>query len=79
MNTDLSPHIIKLIKANISGLDIIHGELKNIMLGVQTEIDKLDESDPLYAEGDAITLRAMLFAYQNIYKLTYDLSFGGAK
>jgi hypothetical protein len=74
----LPPHLQRLVNARVSGLDIMHGELKNLMLlaeqnweaaknGDPLEEDEHDESDD-YHQGylDALTV---------IYKLTYDLSF----
>ena len=80
MNTDISlpPHLQRMVNARVSGLDIMHGELKNLMLsaeqnweaarnGDSLEEDEYDESDD-YHNGrlDALT---------EVYKLTYDLSF----
>ena len=46
--------------------DLVHGELKNLMLEVE---DKLEVSqDKQYLEGQ-------LDAYANVYKLIYDLIF----
>jgi hypothetical protein len=74
----LPPHLQRMVNARVSGLDIMHGELKNLMLlaeqnwqaaknGDPLEEDEYDESDD-YHQGylDALTV---------IYKLTYDLSF----
>jgi hypothetical protein len=74
----LPPHLQRMVNARVSGLDIMHGELKNLMLlaeqnwqaaknGDPLEEDEHDESDD-YHQGylDALTV---------IYKLTYDLSF----
>ena len=74
----LPPHLQRMVNARVSGLDIMHGELKNLMLlaeqnwqaaknGDPLEEDEYDESDD-YHQGylDALTV---------VYKLTYDLSF----
>jgi hypothetical protein len=75
----LPPHLQRMVNAGISGLDIMHGELKNLMLIGEQDLARAQEAEDLsfeamdsmertYAEGyiDALTA---------IYKLTYDLSF----
>jgi glutamine cyclotransferase len=72
-------HLQRMIDAGISGLDIMHGELKNLMLIGEQDLAKAQEAEDLseeamdsmertYAEGyiDALT---------SMYKLTYQLSF----
>jgi hypothetical protein len=75
----LPPHLQRLVNAGVTGLDIMHGELKNLMLIGEQDLAKAQEAEDLseeamdsmertYAEGyiDALT---------SMYKLTYDLSF----
>ena len=77
----LEPHLQRLVDYNVSGIDIMHGQLKIDMLQAQAEYDRLckeeeenDYSDAMesmerkYAEGwlDAIAM---------MYKYTYDISF----
>ena len=75
----LPPHLQRMVNAGVTGLDIMHGELKNLMLIGEQDLAKAQEAEELseeamdsmertYAEGyiDALTY---------IYKLTYDLSF----
>ena len=75
----LPPHLQRMVNAGISGLDIVHGELKNLMLIGEQDLaraqeaeerseEAMDSMERTYAEGyiDALTA---------IYKLTYDLSF----
>lgn len=77
----LPPHLQRLVDAGVSGIDIMHGELKLRMLeaeaayaeAVQIEeendySDAMESMDRKYAEG-------MLDAYTAIYKDTYDISF----
>jgi len=79
--TTLPPHLQRLVDANVSGLDIMHGELKNLMYIAEKEFeeavrieeendysDAMESMDRKYAEG-------VLDAYAQLYKLTYDLSF----
>ena len=75
----LPPHLQRLINYDINGLDIMHGELKNLMLIAEQELadaqaiedeteEAMDSMERTYCEGflDALTA---------LYKLTYDLSF----
>ena len=62
----LPPHLQRMVNYDIDGLDIMHGELKNLMLIWEKELEKAEE--PKYAEGFLDSLTAL-------YKLTYDLSF----
>jgi len=75
----LPPHLQRLINYDINGLDIMHGELKNLMLIWEKELEKaqaiedeseeaMDSMERKYCEGYIDALTAM-------YKLTYDLSF----
>jgi hypothetical protein len=70
-----------MVDAGVSGLDIMHGELKNLMYIAEQEFnqaaaieeendysDAMESMDRKYAEG-------ILDAYASLYKLTYDLSF----
>jgi hypothetical protein len=78
-NTPLEPHLQRLVDHNISGIDIMHGELKNLMLMAETELaekieqeelseEAMDSMERTYAEG-------YLDALVSLYQLTYDLSF----
>jgi hypothetical protein len=75
----LPPHLQRLINYDINGLDIMHGELKNLMLIWEKELEKaqeieeesgsaMDSMERKYCEGFLDSLTAL-------YKLTYDLSF----
>ena len=77
----LDAHLQRLVEVGVSGIDIMHGQLKIEMLeaeklyndAVQVEEDNdysdaMESMDRKYAEGfmDAITM---------MYKMTYDISF----
>lgn len=77
----LQPHLQRLVDAGVSGIDIMHGELKLRMLEAEAEYaecvrieeendysDAMESMDRKYAEG-------LLDAYTAIYKDTYDISF----
>lgn len=65
-NLELPPHLQRLVNYDIDGLDIMHGELKNLMLIWEKELEKAEE--PKYAEGFLDCLVAL-------YNLTYQVSF----
>lgn len=75
----LPPHLQRMVNYDINGLDIMHGELKNLMLIWEKEVEKaqkvenesgeaIDSMERKWCEGFLEALTAM-------YKLTYDLSF----
>jgi hypothetical protein len=79
--TQLAPRLQKLIDMGESGTDILHGELKNLMLQAETQLlhwqkieedtdydDAMDSMERKYWEG-------MLDAYTCVYELTYQLAF----
>ena len=80
-NLILAPRLQALVDLGESGTDILHGELKNLMLEAETELlywqkveqdtdygDAMDSMERRYAEG-------LLDAYANVYELTYQLAF----
>jgi len=80
-NMTLAPRLQKLVDLGESGTDILHGELKNLMLNAETEYfryqkieedtdydDAMDSMERKYWEG-------MLDAYSTVYQLTYELAF----
>jgi hypothetical protein len=64
--TDLDPRLQKLIDMGMSGTDILHGELKNLMLDTEQLLD--GDNDDRFLEGRLDTL-------VEIYALTYQLAF----
>jgi hypothetical protein len=66
-----------MVNAGVSGLDILHGELKNLMLideQLLSEYTNQDEEE--YDQTvDRLTLEGHLDALVELYQLTYDLSF----
>ena len=70
----LPPHLQRMVNAGISGLDIMHGELKNLMLMAENNL-----SDALHGDGYEYK-EGVLNTLVELYNLTYDLSFAiGAK
>jgi hypothetical protein len=68
-NLTLEPRLQKLIDIGESGTDILHGELKNLMLEAETKLERCDQND------EREWLDGYMQALTDIYKLTYDLSF----
>jgi len=75
----LPPHLQRMVNADVLGIDIMHGELKNLMLIAEQELadaqaiedeteEAMDSMERKYFEGVLDTL-------VSLYKLTYDLSF----
>ena len=75
----LPPHLQRLVNAGVSGLDIMHGELKNLMLIWEKELEKAqaieDESEEAMDSMERKYCEGFLDALTALYKLTYDLSF----
>jgi len=65
MNSTLPTHLKKLVDIGESPLNIIHGELKNLML----------EAEDRYKQGESQYDEGQLDAYSSVYQLTYDLYF----
>jgi hypothetical protein len=75
----LPPHLQRLINYDINGLDIMHGELKNLMLIWEKELENAqaieDESEEAMDSMERKYCEGFLDALTALYKLTYDLSF----
>jgi hypothetical protein len=78
-DVELSPHLQRLVNYDIDGLDIMHGELKNLMLIWEKELEKAqateDESEEAMDSMERKYCEGFLDALTALYKLTYDLSF----
>jgi hypothetical protein len=79
----LDDYLQKQVDAGSSGLDIIHGELKTMMLDAENELElalseegrtgeAMDSMERRYWEGQIDALAA-------VYQLTYQLSFAIAE
>jgi hypothetical protein len=74
-------HLQRMIDAGVTGLDIMHGELKNLMLiaeqeftDISTEEEEGDYSDAMLSM-DRTRAEGRLDALTELYQLTYQLSF----
>ena len=81
MNTTLEPRLQKLIDMGESGTDILHGELKNLMLEAETEYLEIEkeEREGDYSDAmlsmDRTRAEGRLDALGEVYALTYQLAF----
>ena len=79
--TELPPHLEKAILHGTNGLDIMHGELKNLMLMADSQLEEARRIEEENDYDDAMESmerkywEGMADAYTHLYKLTYDLSF----
>jgi hypothetical protein len=75
----LPPHLQRMVNAGVTGLDIMHGELKNLMLIAEQEladaIEVEEESGEAMDSMDRTRCEGALDTLVSLYKLTYDLSF----
>ena len=75
----LPPHLQRMVNADVTGLDIMHGELKNLMLIAEQELAEAqaieDESEEAMDSMDRTRCECALDTLVSLYKLTYDLSF----
>jgi hypothetical protein len=75
----LPPHLQRMVNYDINGLDIMHGELKNLMLIWEKQLENAqeieDESDEVMDSMERKYCEGFLDALTALYKLTYDLSF----
>ena len=75
----LPPHLQRLVNAGVSGVDIMHGELKNLMLIAEQELADAIEQEELSEEAMDSMVRTecegRLDALVELYQLTYQLSF----
>ena len=79
--TQLEPRLQKLVDLGESGTDILHGELKNLMLEAETEYLEIqkEEEEGDYSDAmlsmDRTRAEGRLDALGEVYALTYQLAF----
>ena len=75
----LQPHLQRMVNAGVSGLDILHGELKNLMLISEQDLADALEQETLSEEAMDSMVRTecegRLDTLVELYQLTYQLSF----
>ena len=79
--TQLDPRLQLAVNMGVSGTDILHGELKNLMLDAEveyTEIEK-EEREGGYSDAmlsmDRTRAEGRMDALVEVYALTYQLAF----
>ena len=81
INTQLDPRLQKLIDLGESGTDILHGELKNLMLQAETEYLEIEKEEREGGYSDAMLsmdrtrAEGRMDALVEVYALTYQLAF----
>jgi len=75
----LPPHLQRMVNAGVNGLDIMHGELKNLMLiaeqNLASAIEREEETEEAMDSMERTMADGYLEALVSLYQLTYDLSF----
>jgi hypothetical protein len=75
----LPPHLQRMVNAGVTGLDIMHGELKNLMLIAEQELAEAqaieDESEEAMDSMARTEATGRLDTLVELYQLTYQLSF----
>ncbi len=80
----LPPHLQRMVNADVPGIDIMHGELKNLMLIAEQDLKDALEQEELSEEAmdsmERTEAQGRLDTLVELYNLTYQLSFAiGAK
>jgi hypothetical protein len=80
---ELPDNLQKAVDAGISGLDIMHGELKWLMLEAEEQLELAQEAENKTGEAmdsmDRKYWEGQLDALSYLYSLTYQLSFAIAE
>jgi hypothetical protein len=76
---NVPPHLQRMIDADVNGLDIMHGELKNLMLIAEQQLADAqaieDETEEAMDSMDRTRCEGALDTLVELYNLTYQLSF----
>jgi hypothetical protein len=79
LDYEFSPRLQKLVDIGESGTDILHGELKNLMLEAEKQLTlaqkKEEETEEVMDSIERVYWEGQLDALTTVYQLTYDLSF----
>ena len=77
--TTLPPHLQRMVDAGVTGLDIMHGELKNLMLIAEQNLAEAqaleDETEEAMDSMERTRCEGALDTLAELYSLTYQLSF----
>lgn len=76
---ELPEHLQRMVNADVPGIDIMHGELKNLMLIAEQDLASALEQEELSEEAMDSMVRTecegRLDTLVELYNLTYQLSF----
>jgi hypothetical protein len=77
--TQLEPYLQKQVDLGLSGTDILHGALKNMMLEAETQLILAQEAEEKSGEAmdsmERTYWEGAMEALTDVYALTYNLSF----
>jgi hypothetical protein len=75
----LPPHLQRMVNLDMDGADILHGELKVLMVEAEKQLDLAVEAEEESEEAmDSMERRyweGVLETYGELYGLTYDIAF----
>ena len=75
----LPPHLQRMVNLDMDGADILHGELKVLMVEAEKQLDLAVEAEEESEEAmDSMERRyweGVLDTYGELYQLTYDIAF----
>jgi hypothetical protein len=81
-NNQLPPHLLRMVNLGMDGADIMHGELKVLMLEAEQQLELAQEAEEESGEAmDSMERKyweGVLEAYGEMYSLTYDIAFSKA-
>jgi hypothetical protein len=79
LDYEFSPRLQKLVDMGESGTNILHGELKNLMLEAERQLTlaqkQEEETEEVMDSIERVYWEGQLDALTTVYQLTYDLSF----
>lgn len=75
----LPPHMQRMVNLGIDGAEIMHGELKVLMVHAEQQLEYAQEAEEESGEAmDSMERKyweGILEAYAELYQLTYDIAF----
>ena len=78
---ELQPHLQKQVDHGVSGTDILHGHLKNMLFEAERQLEEAQRVEEENDYSDAMESMERKYwegqvdALAHLYSLTYDLSF----
>ena len=75
----LPPHLQRMVNLGMDGADIMHGELKVLMVEAEQQLELAQEAEEDSGEAmDSMERKyweGVLETYGELYRLTYDIAF----